>query len=522
MRIHGIWLAALVALVMGGSAREGRTMLVIGHRGVPAEAPQNTLAGLRRAIALGLDYVELDLRTTADGAIVDSHNSTVDGHTDGKGPISQMSLAELRKLDAGSWYGRQFRGERVPLFAEELAVAKGRIKFYLDMKDVDPLAVVRLLAQFDMVEDAVCYTGVADLERMQAVDPRVRAMPHLARAQDMPALAARVHPYCVERGAGPLDTEAIAAAHAQGAKYFLDIQGEGDNEANILACLKAGVDAVQTDHPALVLTVLRKAGIKRPAPGPAPEAPPVPGRRHDPQRVKIIAHRGANRHAPQNTLPASREAIALGLDYIELDLRTTADGLLVDIHNRTVDQTTNGRGEVKALRYRELRALDAGSWFSPAFKGTHLPLLGEVLALAKDRIGIYLDWKEAEPEPVVRLLQAFGMTQQVLVHEDEETCRQVRALDPSIPLMPGANSVEEVRRLAEGLHPYAVEVRWRYFSEEAVQVCHQAGMLCATSLAAAGEDTEQAMRRAVAAGLDMIETDDPELLLRVLRAMSRE
>jgi len=238
-----------------------------------------------------------------------------------------------------------------------------------------------------------------------------------------------------------------------------------------------------------------------------------------PRGVRIIAHRGVMQRAPQNTLQAAREAIALGLDYVEVDLRTTADGCLIDMHNDSVDATTNGSGLARELRYAEIRALDAGSWFAAEFKGAHVPLLGEVLALAKDRIGIYLDWKDAAAEPVVRLLQAFDMTRDVLVHADEETSRQVRALDASVPLMPGADGADEVRRLAATLCPEAVEVSWRWFSEEALSACHEAGMLCATSLACDRGDTDEEMWRAVAAGVDLIETDDPERLLRVLESL---
>ena len=493
-------------------------MKIIGHRGARSETPQNTLAGLRRAMELGLDYVELDLRTTSDGKIVDIHNSTVDDTTNGTGAIASMTCAGIRRLDAGSWFDPKFKGEKIPLFVEELALAKGRMKFYLDMKAVDPMHVLRLLEQFDMVEDAVCFDGIEELARMQSANPRVQVMPRLGRAEDMAALAERLKPRYVERGGGPIDAAAIKAAHKYGAEYFLDIQGEGDNEKHVLECLRAGVDAVQTDNPALVLDVLRRAGVERLKPGPAPEPPPVRGARKDSGRVKIIAHRGVVKRAPQNTLFATRGTITMGLDYIETDVRTTGDGLLIDIHNDSVDGTTNGRGAVRELRYAQIRALDAGSWFSPKFKGAHIPLLGEVLALAKDRAGVYLDWKNADPEPVVRLLQDFDMTRDVLVHADEDICRKVKALDPTVVLMPGADSVEEIRALAKSLAPQAIEFRWRGFSDEGVRVCHELGMLCATSLAGGRGDTPEEMRRAVAAGVDMIETDEPEMLLKVIES----
>ena len=505
------------AVCLGAAGGRGKGMKIIGHRGVPSERPQNTLAGLRRAIEYGLDYVEVDLRTTSDGKIVDMHDDMVDRTTDGKGAVASMTCAEIKRLDAGSWFGPQFRGERVPLFAEELALGKGRMKFYLDMKNVDPLHVVRLLEQFDMVGDAVCLTGVDALAKMKAANPNIMVMPRLARAEDMPTLAERIQAKYVERGGGPIDIAGLEAAHRYGAQYFLDIQGEGDNEKHILDCLTAGVDAVQTDHPALVIDVLRRAGVNRNKPGSLPEVPPAPGARLDSRKVKIIAHRGVAERAPQNTLAATRETIAMGLDYIEVDVQTTADGLLLDMHNHTVDRTTNGHGAVRSLRYAQIRALDAGSWFSPKFKGEHVPLLGEVLALAKGRIGVYIDWKDADPEPVVRLLQEFDMTRDVLVHAGEDVCRKVRALDPSVVLMPGASDVDGVRRAHETVRAEAVEVASRTFTPEAVRVAHELGMLCATSLAGGRGDTPEFMKQVVAAGVDLIETDQPEMLLEVLQ-----
>jgi glycerophosphoryl diester phosphodiesterase len=97
--------------------------------------------------------------------------------------------------------------------------------------------------------------------------------------------------------------------------------------------------------------------------------------------VHNVAHRGYSYVAPENTLPALAAAGRAGADYVEFDVRTTADGVPVVIHDRTVDRTTDGSGHVWDLTVDEVRGLDAGSWFSPAYAGARVPLLEEVLDL---------------------------------------------------------------------------------------------------------------------------------------------
>ncbi len=99
--------------------------------------------------------------------------------------------------------------------------------------------------------------------------------------------------------------------------------------------------------------------------------------------VHNVAHRGYSAIAPENTLPALAAAVLAGATFVEFDVRTTADGVPVIIHDRTVDRTTDGRGAVWELTFDEVRALDAGSWFSPAYAETRVPLLAEVLDLLR-------------------------------------------------------------------------------------------------------------------------------------------
>jgi glycerophosphoryl diester phosphodiesterase len=97
-------------------------------------------------------------------------------------------------------------------------------------------------------------------------------------------------------------------------------------------------------------------------------------------RPLVIAHRGASGTRPENTLAAFRHAVALGADMIELDVQLTADGEVVVFHDDSLARTTDGHGTVRAHTLAELRRLDAGGWFDPAYRGERVPTLAAVLA----------------------------------------------------------------------------------------------------------------------------------------------
>lgn len=98
---------------------------------------------------------------------------------------------------------------------------------------------------------------------------------------------------------------------------------------------------------------------------------------------KVISHRGANLEAPQNTLPAFEKSIEIGVDGFETDIHLSADGIPVVCHNYTIDETSDGTGEVKSMTLEQLRQYDFGSWFNEKFKGTKLPTLEEFLSLCE-------------------------------------------------------------------------------------------------------------------------------------------
>ena len=110
-------------------------MLAIAHRGASGYAPENTFAAFRKAVAMGAAFIETDLQLSRDARFVAIHDPTVNRTTNGQGSVSEMTLADLRRLDAGSWFGSEFAGERIPTLEEIFEFSKKHdVVFYLELK----------------------------------------------------------------------------------------------------------------------------------------------------------------------------------------------------------------------------------------------------------------------------------------------------------------------------------------------------------------------------------------------------
>jgi glycerophosphoryl diester phosphodiesterase len=154
--------------------------------------------------------------------------------------------------------------------------------------------------------------------------------------------------------------------------------------------------------------------------------------------LQRVAHRGYSAVAPENTLPALAAAVLSGATYVEFDVRTTADGVPVVIHDRTVDRTTDGSGHVWDLTFDALRELDAGSWFSPAYVGVRVPSLAEVLELFPDvDTALLLEIKPPADLEQVKVILAMvaerGLLDRTVVQSfDPQVMRLVREAVPDV------------------------------------------------------------------------------------------
>ena len=233
------------------------------------------------------------------------------------------------------------------------------------------------------------------------------------------------------------------------------------------------------------------------------------------ERVEVIAHKGA--HNPdeaggaENTLAAFERAVEIGVDWVEFDVNTTADGHLVVIHDGSVDRTTNGSGEVERFTLDELRSLDAGD-------GQHVPTLDETLELLlRGRAGAYLEIKDAEPTPVVAALRRRDMVSRTVVYSRPDSLPDLRRIDPYIRLMANRppSDADELSRVAESIRPEVYGSSLRDISAEQAEAVHAVGgKLFVNAMAV---DDPSGWSRVVELGGDALETDRPEACLAWLR-----
>ena len=232
--------------------------------------------------------------------------------------------------------------------------------------------------------------------------------------------------------------------------------------------LLAVAAAAATLAPAAASTADPDARLTGPAAA-ATDAPP-PYARPSASGPLIAAHRGASTYAPENTMAAFRLAWAMGADCIELDVRATRDGRLIALHDKTVDRTTDGKGKVNDLSFREIRGLDAGGWFSPAFAGERIPSLEEVLDAFGGRVCLILELKQPSAHPgieeeLAHLLAGRGLDRPergpvVIQSFDTGSLRRMRKLLPdaaiAVLVRPRqrvtANELDEYRRFADAVH----------------------------------------------------------------------
>lgn len=232
--------------------------------------------------------------------------------------------------------------------------------------------------------------------------------------------------------------------------------------------------------------------------------------------IYVIAHRGAHQNIPENTLPAYAKAIELGADFIEIDLRTTRDGELVSIHNATVGAYVQDgfNAAVRDLTLDQLRALDIGIRQGPQWAGQRVPTLDEILELSKDRIGIYLDLKDASIQQVARRIVEFGMERQVVWCISPDRVKEIRAACPNCIPMPDPESEATLVPMLSETRPAIVAPVWSDFSSTFSAKCQKFGAMVFVD---EQEPSKRNWQQAIDWGADGIQTDDPQRLIEFLR-----
>ncbi len=253
-----------------------------------------------------------------------------------------------------------------------------------------------------------------------------------------------------------------------------------------------------------------------------------------PRHLEVHAHRGGAGLAPENTLAAFRKALDLGVDALEMDLHVTRDGVVVVIHDETLDRTTDGPGDVGELSLETVKRSDAGGKFAPAFQGERIPTLREVIDLVRasgnDRVRLDLELKYHPDRPgkpgdfeerVLEILRETGFTERVnVISFQHPSLAKVKALEQRLRtglLAGGDKGPEDPVALVRRFRADYYSPSFRHVTPQAVVALHQAGI----PIVPWTVNEEGDMRRLMALGIgtlpgDGIATDFPDRLLNIL------
>jgi len=236
---------------------------ITGHRGAMGTRPENTLAAFERAAELGAEWVELDVHLAKDGVAVVLHDATLERTTNGKGKVAAHTSKALAKLDAGSWFGPTYAGERVSTLDEVLAWAKARgVRVQIELKG-DPVVVAGLPAA--VVESArrtamlgevlvISFDHRATTEAKGLARGLRTGLLYAARPASPVAFAKSAKADVLIPHASFVTAEDVAALHGAG----LAMATWAPSEPKVLRALVAmGVDAITVDHPDVLRRALR-------------------------------------------------------------------------------------------------------------------------------------------------------------------------------------------------------------------------------------------------------------------------
>ena len=241
--------------------------IVVSHRGDHTRAPENTLQAYANAIKAGADYVEIDLRTTADSQLVIMHDATVDRMTDGKGQIKDWRYDSLRLLKVKDRAHPEWGEHSIPTFREVLQLCKDKIYIYLDFKNADPAAAWQEIVRQGMEKQFVVYINApVQFTGWRKVAPAVPLMVSLPRTvRDTATLREfldRYHPEILDGGYEEYTPEMVGLATGMGFVVLPDIQGAGEGPAKWELAIQKGIRGLQTDHPGDMIAWLKEKGIR--------------------------------------------------------------------------------------------------------------------------------------------------------------------------------------------------------------------------------------------------------------------
>ncbi len=242
-------------------------------------------------------------------------------------------------------------------------------------------------------------------------------------------------------------------------------------------------------------------------------------------KIIVIAHRGDHTMAPENSLLAIENAINDGADYVELDLRTTKDGQLVLMHDATVDRMTNGTGKVSSLSYDSIRTLKLYNKNISNSDTVQVPSFEEALNACKNKINIYLDFKDANVQQAYTAVLKANMENQMVVYINAPNQYvDWRKWVPKMPLILSLNiKIKDSLAMVNYLDRINIDIldgNWNEYTKETVQAAFNKGVPVWADMQSKLED-ENYWRKGLILGLAGIQTDHPKELVQLIKTMTQ-
>ena len=244
--------------------------IAVAHRGASADFPENTLPAFRAAVQDGATMVELDFRQTSDGVLVCLHDRTLDRTTDCESKLKRkqvrvdsITLAELRRLDAGKWKNRRFAGTRIPTLEEALRAIQKHCTTMIEHKAGDPETLVKLLRKMDLVDDVLVQSfDWKFLERVHRLEPKlaIAALGSKELDSDMLRAAHRTGAGMLHWSGARLTIEQVQQAHKLG---YLVCAYTFDSDVEFLGAAAIALDAITTNRPGRLRTLTARGLVKR-------------------------------------------------------------------------------------------------------------------------------------------------------------------------------------------------------------------------------------------------------------------
>jgi glycerophosphoryl diester phosphodiesterase len=363
------------------------------HRGAMATHPENTIPAFLAAIKAGSHMIEFDVALTRDSQIVVIHDNTVDRTTNGTGKVSDFTLAEIKKLDAGSWKSEEFEGTKIPTLEETLAIMPLNIWLNIHFKGGGVLAeeVTRTLVKENRIHQSLLACTAYDAKKAREINPNVIIcnMDRRGSNHDYTRETIDMNARFIQFRGTKFDEiyKSIPELNRHGVK--INYYGT-DSIPLLIELMENGVHFPLVDD---ILNTMEKiseiVNLNQPL---------------------IIAHRGASWIAPENTLSSAMMAWELAADAVEVDIFLSKNNRIMGIHDSSTLRTSGKNYIVKETHSNVLRELEVGSFKHEKYRGEKIPFLEELIVTIPPGKELVVELKcGSEAIPILKeIIEKYG------------------------------------------------------------------------------------------------------------------